>query len=255
MFYKKLKILFLYLRYSIFYKHLFFKLTYKFKKKRNNLSKFQIEKVIHDNFKVFYTNEFIEKFLKTKFFKFSDLNKKEYDNAHKISKQTNIKMGGGANIDLLYLLIKKLKYVNIIETGVAYGWSSLSILSALNDIQNSKLISIDMPYPDFSTRKHIGCVVPNYLRKNWQLINMSDRSALPKVLSENTFDLCHYDSDKSYYGRTWAYNLIWKNLNKNGALISDDISDNTAFLDFTNLINVKPIIIKYNNKFIGIIFK
>ena len=45
-------------------------------------------------------------------------------------------------------------------------------------------------------------------------------------------DLCHYDSDKSYYGRRWAYPKLWEALKTGGIFISDDIQDNWAFKEF-----------------------
>ena len=35
-------------------------------------------------------------------------------------------------------------------------------------------------------------------------------------MNNKKFDFCHYDSDKSYQGRMFAYNKIWKNLKKKG---------------------------------------
>ena len=255
MFKKKLIILFYYLRNILFYKHLFFKFVNKLKKNKDILSQSEIEQNILKNYKIYNTKEFIEKILRKQFYQFSEYEKERYYNSKKILKDINIKMGGGANIDLLYSLIKNLKFNNIIETGVAYGWSSLSILSALENVKNAKLISIDMPYPNLASVKYIGCLVPKNLKYKWQLIRKSDRSALKNILENNNFNLCHYDSGKSYYGRKWAYNLIWNNLEKKGVLISDDISDNMAFLDFAKFVKVKPIIIKFNSKYIGLIFK
>ena len=37
----------------------------------------------------------------------------------------NISLGGGGNYILLYFLIRKFKLTNIVETGVAAGWTSL----------------------------------------------------------------------------------------------------------------------------------
>ena len=243
------------MRNTLFYKHLLFKFLNKLKKNKDFLSKTEIEKNILKNYKIYNTKEFIENIIKKPFYQFSEYEKEKYCLSKKILNKINIKMGGGANIDLLYSLIKNLKFDKIIETGVAYGWSSLSILSALENVKNSKLISIDMPYPDLASVEYIGCLVPNNLRNKWQLIRKSDRSALKKILKKDKFNLCHYDSDKSYYGRKWAYNLIWNNLENNGVLISDDISDNMAFLDFANFVKVNPLIIEFNNKYIGLIFK
>ena len=255
MFKKKIKILFYYLKNFVFYKHLFYKFINKLKINKEIIPKIEIEKKILKDYKIYNTKEFVEKVLQKPYFLFSDCEKEQYYKSKEILKKINVKMGGGANIDLLYSIIINSKFDRIIESGVAYGWSSLSILSAIKNKKNAKLISIDLPYPDLSSVKYIGSVVPLHLKEKWQLIRKSDRSALKTVLVNNKFNLFHYDSDKSYYGRTWAYNLIWSYLEKDGILISDDISDNLAFTDFVNKIKVKPIIIQFKNKYIGLIFK
>ena len=43
---------------------------------------------------------------------------------------SGVGMGGAANLDLLYHLVRGLEARCVLETGVAYGWSSLSILLA-----------------------------------------------------------------------------------------------------------------------------
>ena len=48
----------------------------------------------------------------------------------KLSK-LEVSLGGGGNYILLYFLIIKFKPQNVVETGVAAGWSSLFILRAL----------------------------------------------------------------------------------------------------------------------------
>ena len=40
-----------------------------------------------------------------------------------------------------------------------------------------------------------------------------------------------------------------------GFFISDDISDNKAFIDFVDKFNLKPYIILFKNKYIGLIIK
>ena len=52
-----------------------------------------------------------------------------------------------------------------------------------------------------------------------------------------------------------AYNILWNNLNKGGFFISDDISDNKAFIDFVDKFNLNPSIILFKNKYIGLIIK
>ncbi len=195
------------------------------------------------------------------------INKDLIDNGNKLIKSSQInifssvnseKLGGKAYINLLYIiaLITETKYV--IETGVAYGWSSLAILHALskkNDVKG--LVSIDMPYPSSKSNEYVGIVVPNYLKEKWKLIRLPDKPGIKKAIKNNLgkFDLAHYDSDKSVWGREYGYELLWNGLRKGGILISDDIEDNLSFRRFIKSKKSRFAVIKNDNKFIGITIK
>lgn len=186
--------------------------------------------------------------------------KKIFDIADKIAKNCPIKMGGPGNLDLLYWISEYLKAQKIIETGVAYGWSSLAILLSIKKRENSTLISTDRPYINLNNDKYVGCVVPENLKSNWCIIKKADRDALPKAIKNlDTIDMCHYDSDKSYEGRTWAYNILWEAIRAGGCFISDDIDDNYAFYDFCKKIKKNPIIVRTPDenrlKYVGILMK
>ncbi len=167
-------------------------------------------------------------------------------------------LAGEAYIDLLYTitLITNTKFV--IETGVGYGWSSLAILDALSKKNEVKgLVSIDMPYPSSKSNEYVGIVVPNYLKKKWKLIRLPDKPGIKLTVKNNLeqFDLAHYDSDKSVWGREYAYDLLWEGLRKGGILISDDIENNLSFSRFIASKESKFAVIKNNNKYIGIVIK
>ena len=85
---------------------------------------------------------------------------------------------------------------------------------------------------------------------------------LSAIYPETDLDLCHYDSDKYYGGRMWAYPKLWKLLREGGILISDDIENNLAFKDFSKSISKIPLIIKlpnanksYKFQYIGVLIK
>ena len=170
-------------------------------------------------------------------------------------------MGGPGDLDLLYSVAEHLKAVHVIETGVAYGWSSLAILLSLKDRVGSRLISTDMPIPNGSSEQYVGCVVPPEIRCHWSVLRWADRQALPKALKElSAIELCHYDSDKSYEGRMWAYPKLWKALSQDGVFISDDIGDNVAFREFSQAVACEPLIVKkdakdLSMKYIGVLVK
>ena len=175
----------------------------------------------------------------------------------KLQSKSSVKMGGSGHIHLLYDCVKLLNAKKVIETGVAYGWSSLSILKALSEINNGKLYSVDMPYPRKNNENDLGIVAPEYLKKNWKLIRKPDNPGIIEALNvaDSQIDLCHYDSDKSWWGRHYAYPVLWKSLRSKGLFISDDIQDNLYFSEFVKNKLVNFVVVEFEGKFIGLIRK
>ena len=168
--------------------------------------------------------------------------------------------GGRGNISLNYNLANLINAQSIIETGVAYGWSSLSLLLSLREREVGMLTSIDMPFWGTENEQDIGMVVPQNLRDRWRMVRLADRDAIPKISKENEFfDLCHYDSDKSYGGKMWALPRLWDMIKADGILVCDDISDNLAFKDFSIKKGLAPIIVEtYDThvfKYVGLLKK
>jgi len=169
-------------------------------------------------------------------------------------KKIKQKFGGGSDITLIYNLIRILKPKKIIEFGVANGWSTLSILLACKKNRLGKLISIDMPYYFYNAKKFIGNLIKKRDFPNWTLLIGPQVNYINRI-SKEKYDFCHYDSDKSYQGRMMIYSKIWSQLNKNGVLLSDDISDNLAFFHFSKKKKKKPFVIEYNKKYLGLLIK
>lgn len=176
-----------------------------------------------------------------------------YSEGRRRADDTGMVLGGAANLELLYHLVLGLEARQVVETGVAYGWSSLTILLAQKQNGGGALASTDMPYPRAGNEAFVGCVVPDDLRASWTLIRRPDRPALPQALSRmSTLDLVHYDSDKTYAGQSWAFSLIWAALRPGGTLVADDIQYQQAFRDFVERVGVEPIIVDGDGKLIGI---
>lgn len=163
-------------------------------------------------------------------------------------------MGGAGNLDLIYAATRLSGATRVIETGVAYGWSSLAILAGFNNPAMSRLISIDMPYPGLNNEKFVGIVVPENLKLNWELIREPDRRGIEKAITKmgGRLDLCHYDSDKTYPGRQYGYSLLWDALKTSGIFLSDDIQDNIAFQELVEAKQVPYAVIEYDDKYVGI---
>ena len=168
-----------------------------------------------------------------------------------------LKMGGRGAISFIYHLVKSLKAKNIIESGVAYGWSSMAILLAIKDHDGAKLISNDMPYIKMDNDDFVGCVISEKLKDKWVLQREPDVIGIPKAIKKlgGTIDVFHYDSDKSYTGRMWSSPIIWNSLKEGGFFISDDINDNIAFKHFAEKVNRVPIVIKHDSKYVGVLVK
>ncbi len=175
---------------------------------------------------------------------------------NKISKLT-VPLGGGGNYILLYFLIRKFRLFNIVETGVAAGWTSLSILRALKKNGKGFLYSSDFPYFRLKNpEKYIGYLAENESNKdNWFLDIRGDDVALPEIvkkLDNNVIDLFHYDSDKSYSGRANALKILSSKINSKTIIIFDDIQNNLHFKDFVEENNNEFYVFEFDGKFTGI---
>jgi predicted O-methyltransferase YrrM len=175
----------------------------------------------------------------------------------KRASRSSVKMGGAGDLALLHSAVVLSGARRVVETGVAYGWSSLAILAVLDRRDGARLVSVDMPYPKMNNEAFVGVVVPERLRSRWQLIREPDRRGLEKAIASQggTIDLCHYDSDKSWWGRSYAYPLLWNALRPGGIFISDDIQDNTAFAALVGRLGINFAVTESDGKFVGIIRK
>lgn len=181
--------------------------------------------------------------------------------ATQLELQATAQKGWGSSADLIYSICETIEARNVVETGVAHGFSSLAILLSVTR-RGGHLWSVDMPSPNLRDQTEVGIVVPAALRQAWTLERSPDSVGLPKVLAKAPpFDFCHYDSDKSYEGRQLSYPRLWASLRHGGVFMSDDIADNTAFRDFAAEIGEVPIVVKApgsgasGDRYVGLIRK
>ena len=91
-------------------------------------------------------------------------NERKKDDNNKNSKRN--RMGGFANVPLVYSLVKDLNRRLCLECGVSMGASSYAILKGLENNESGKLLSNDLPYLWISDPiNKIGTLVPASLRK------------------------------------------------------------------------------------------
>lgn len=174
-----------------------------------------------------------------------------------LAREVPRRMGGPGDINLLFDAVRLSGAQRIIETGVAYGWSSLAILSALDGRSGAALVSVDMAYPKQGNEAFVGVVVPDRFRSPWTLVREPDCRGLEKAITRlgGVIDLCHYDSDKSWWGRHYAFPQLWQALKPGGIFISDDIQDNLYFAEFTEAKKTIFAITEFEGKYVGIMRK
>ncbi len=165
-------------------------------------------------------------------------------------------LGGGGGVPFLYLITRLRQPKVIVETGVAAGFSSATFLSALEKNGKGHLYSSDFPYFRLKNpEQYVGVVVNKNLKERWSLLLEGDDANLPVILARaSRIDIFHYDSDKSYKGRTRAMRLVTPRLAPDALIIMDDIQDNCHFHDFLAQHKGKTWqVVRYNGKYIGII--
>ena len=144
---------------------------------------------------------------------------------------------GGAQRELIYVLIRLLQPENFVETGVFDGLSSAYILEAMRENGKGHLSSIDLPahtvFKHSTNDKEMGTippgtdpgwVIPDYLRERHTL-HLGDAKKLlePMLKKLGNIDVFLHDSMHTYEHMHWEYSVVYPYIVKNGLLLSDDI--------------------------------
>jgi hypothetical protein len=149
-----------------------------------------------------------------------------------------------ATLLALYVLIRYVKPDLIIQTGVASGVSSSLILFALDKNAKGKLIDIDLPNRNEHGYRYYdgtidtvftpegmqpGWLVPNKLRKRWDLRLGPSKEILPTI---EKCDIFYHDSEHSYQNMMFEFEWAYAHLSDLGILASDDIHFSRAWSYF-----------------------
>jgi predicted ATP-grasp superfamily ATP-dependent carboligase len=134
-------------------------------------------------------------------------------------------------------LVRHLQPANVVETGVARGFTSRFILEALERNGSGHLWSIDAPpvlKPELL--EQVGAAVLQRLQHRWSYIRGSSAQRLPGLLSElGKIDLFIHDSRHTERNVRFELNRAWTALRPGGALLVDDIDLNWGFNSFTRI--------------------
>ncbi|MGC9328895.1 MAG: hypothetical protein ACP5I1_14765, partial [Candidatus Hinthialibacter sp.] len=108
--------------------------------------------------------------------------REEFAQAERAAAECPVQMGGAGNLDLLFSLCEALQAESVLETGVAYGWSSLAILLSLWNRPSGRLYSIDLPYLELQNDRWVGAAVLESLKGRWKLYRMADQEWIPRAI-------------------------------------------------------------------------
>jgi predicted O-methyltransferase YrrM len=129
-----------------------------------------------------------------------------------------------------YLLCRLISPSVVLETGVAYGVSSVFILKALEVNGRGTLHSVDLPPLRSEYERFWGIAVPDALKDRWRLHRGSSARVLPRLLREiRTIDLFVHDSLHTRGNMRREFDMVWPHLRNGAVLMADDVERNRAF--------------------------
>jgi hypothetical protein len=139
--------------------------------------------------------------------------------------------GDPALVRAAWCITAHLRPQRVVETGVARGITSRTILEGLARNGQGRLWSIDLPAPHHPDLKgQLGFVVAPELRGSWTLIEGSSRRELTGLLERlGSVDLFVHDSLHSERNIRFELECVWPFVRSGGAVLVDDVHRNAGF--------------------------
>lgn len=133
---------------------------------------------------------------------------------------------------ILYYVVRKYRPELFIETGVAHGYSSMVILSAMEKNNKGSLISVELSqyFNICQNQKKVGWIVAEGLRNRWEIKYGKSSEVLPTIKEE--IDIFYHDSDHSESNMLFEFRWAAEQIRKDGIIISDDIDRNKSWKIF-----------------------
>ena len=145
--------------------------------------------------------------------------------------ESNCSLMSGNQREFLNGIIRKFKPKKIVELGVNRGGSSIIILNAIKDIQNSKLFSIDL-----SSSKTIGECVPKFIKgflNKWQLFTGNIAVKFIEKIGKN-IDMVFIDTTHYEPGEILDFLMVFPFLKDRALVGFHDISHQILFSGWNN---------------------
>lgn len=135
---------------------------------------------------------------------------------------------------LIWCLVRHMRPLHVVETGVGRGITSRFILEALEHNGKGHLSSIDLPQLDPALNRQVGVAVEERLRHRWTCMPGSSRRRLPSLLASlGAIELFIHDSRHTEYNLRFELEQAWKRLAAGGMVVADDVDTNRGFRTFT----------------------
>lgn len=128
----------------------------------------------------------------------------------------------------------------MVETGVALGFTTATVLRAMEENGRGHLYSIDLPALQYDPRDPVGRAVPEQVKHRWTL-ELGDSRALLEPVARRAapLDVFLHDALHTYSSQLREYTTVWPHLRSGGVLISDDVG-NPAFVEFAHTVGAEP---------------
>ena len=134
---------------------------------------------------------------------------------------------------LAWCLVRHLRPQVVVETGVARGLTTRTLLEGLQNNGVGRLWSIDLPPFVDGRAQETAIAVPWRLRDRWTLLSGSSRKRLPKLLHTlGQVDLFVHDSSHTARNVRFELEQVWPALPPGGAVLIDDVEKNAATGEF-----------------------
>ena len=134
---------------------------------------------------------------------------------------------------LCYMVCRAVKPTVVLETGVAYGVTSVFILKALEVNRHGILHSVDLPPLGRNAEQFVGILIPKALKQHWRLHRGLTKRILPSLLPQlGQVDIFVHDSLHTYRNMLREFQMVAPCLASLAVVIADDVDENRAFHDW-----------------------
>jgi len=149
--------------------------------------------------------------------------------------------GDAGLVRAIWCLVRHLKPLSIVETGVGHGMTSRFILEALKGNGGAgHLWSVDLPPLERELHAQIGVAVGNGHEGRWTLIRGSSRRRLPQLLAKlGGVDMFIHDSLHTERNVRFELDRIWPVLSPGGIIVVDDVDANSGFHTFIDSFSIQ----------------